>query len=120
MRMMQRRHRLSRRSSTHPRLSAVDPHFRWRNPLDVSACLARPGAVRQRPAAKAIRLHYPTLTLEQVYGAITFFLGNKQEVENDIVEREREEDAFTGSHPAPPEIREKFKRMRQQLSARRT
>lgn len=69
---------------------------------------------------EAIRLHYPTLTLEQVYGAITFFLGNKQEVENDIVEREREEDAFTGSHPAPPEIREKFKRMRQQLSARRT
>ena len=26
---------------------------------------------------EAIRSHYPTLTLEQVYGAITFYLGMK-------------------------------------------
>ena len=29
---------------------------------------------------EAIRSHYPTLSLEQVYGAITFYLGNKEEV----------------------------------------
>ena len=28
-------------------------------------------------APEAIRTHYPTLSLEQVYGAITFYLGNE-------------------------------------------
>jgi uncharacterized protein (DUF433 family) len=63
---------------------------------------------------EAIRLHYPTLSLEQVYGAITFYLGNKEEVDSDITQRESEEDAFSASHPTPPEIKEKFVRMRQQ------
>jgi hypothetical protein len=31
--------------------------------------------------------HYPTFSLEQVYGAITFYLGNRKEVEKDIAER---------------------------------
>lgn len=69
---------------------------------------------------EAIRLHYPTLSLEQVYGAITFYLGNKEEVEKDIVDREREEEEFTRIHPASPEIKEKFERMRQQTPARRS
>ena len=38
---------------------------------------------------EAIRSHYPALSLEQVYGAITFYLGSQQEVEKDIAERER-------------------------------
>ncbi|HME06185.1 MAG TPA: hypothetical protein VKG25_04010, partial [Bryobacteraceae bacterium] len=33
---------------------------------------------------EAIRSHYPTLSLEQVYGAITFYLGAKEEAEKDI------------------------------------
>src|SRR4051794_12546205 len=33
---------------------------------------------------EAIRSHYPTLILEEVYGAITFYLGSKEEVEADI------------------------------------
>ena len=69
---------------------------------------------------EAIRSHYPTLTLEQVYGAITFYLGNKEEVEKDIAAREAEEDAFSESHPAPPEIKEKFDRMRQQMASRQS
>ena len=40
---------------------------------------------------EAIRSHYPTLNLEQVYGAITFYLGHKRDVENDIAERAPEE-----------------------------
>ena len=31
--------------------------------------------------SEAIRLHYPALSLEQVYGAISFYLGRKSEVE---------------------------------------
>ena len=63
---------------------------------------------------------FPTLSLEQVYGAITFYLGNKAEAEEDIAVRKREEDDFSSAHPAPPEIKEKFDRMRQQALARRS
>jgi uncharacterized protein (DUF433 family) len=69
---------------------------------------------------EAIRSHYPTLTLEQVYGAITFYLGNREEVEKDAAEREREEEEFSRAHPTPPEIKRKFEQMRQQMRAQRT
>jgi uncharacterized protein (DUF433 family) len=65
-------------------------------------------------APEAIRSHYPTLSLDQVYGAITFYLGHRSEVENDIAERESEEDAYSAAHPASLDIKEKFERMRQQ------
>ena len=75
---------------------------------------------QQGESPEAIRSHYPTLSLEQVYGAITFYLGHKSEVESDIAERRREEDAYTAAHPTPPDIKEKFERMRQQMLARRS
>jgi len=56
---------------------------------------------QQGEPAEAIRSHYPTLSLEQAYGAITFYLGHKEEAEDDIAERERLEDEVTKSHPAP-------------------
>ena len=69
---------------------------------------------------EAIRSHYPALSLEQVYGAITFYLGNQKDVEADIAGREREEDAFTIAHPMPPEVRTTFERLRQQSVSRRS
>jgi uncharacterized protein (DUF433 family) len=69
---------------------------------------------------ETIRSHYPTLTLEQVYGAITFYLGNKEAVEKDIAEREAEEDAFSAAHPTPSDVRDKFERMRQQVLSRQS
>jgi uncharacterized protein (DUF433 family) len=69
---------------------------------------------------EAIRSHYPTLSLEQVYGAMTFYLGNKEEVEKDMAERDRVEDEFTKAHPTPPHLKEKLERARQQLLARPT
>ena len=71
-------------------------------------------------SAEAIHSHYPTLSLEQVYGAITFYLGSREDVERDIVERECEEDAYTAAHPTPPEVRMTFERMRQQTVSRRS
>src|SRR5258708_1981765 len=68
---------------------------------------------------EAIRSHYSTLSLEQVYGTITFYLANKEEVEKDIVEREREEDEFEKTHPFPPELRAKLERARQDMLARK-
>ncbi len=71
-------------------------------------------------SAEAIRSHYPALNLEQVYGAITFYLGSQDDVEADIAEREREEDNFSATHPAHPEVKMKFDRMRQQTVSRRS
>ncbi len=71
-------------------------------------------------APEAIRTHYPTLSLEQVYGAITFYLGNEVEAKQDLVERRQLEDEFSRMNPNPPEIEERFERMRQQMLARRS
>jgi hypothetical protein len=57
---------------------------------------------QQGEPPEAIRSHYSTLGLEQVYGAIASYLSHKEEVEKDVAEREREEDAYRAAHPAPP------------------
>ena len=59
------------------------------------ACIVREFQDGQSP--EAIRSAFPTLTLEQVYGAITFYLGHRAEVDEDIATREREENAFSES-----------------------
>lgn len=56
------------------------------------ACIVREFQNGQSP--EAMRSAFPTLTLEEVYGAITFYLGNRDEVDEDLAAREREEDAF--------------------------
>jgi len=63
--------------------------------------------------------HYPTLTLDQVNGAIGFYLEHKDEVDQVIAERKRAEEAYFAANPTPPDILEKFERMRRQMLARR-
>src|SRR5580698_6667749 len=75
---------------------------------------------RSGESPEAIRSHYPTLTLEAVYGAITFYLGHLDEVEDDMAERKRVEEEFINTHPAPQELKEKLEHARQQLLTRRT
>ena len=69
---------------------------------------------------EAIRSDFPTLSLEQVYGAIAFYLGHKDEVEKAMAERAREEDAYSAAHPTPPDLKEKFERMRRQMPVRQS
>jgi hypothetical protein len=64
---------------------------------------------------EAIRSAFPTLTLEQVYGAITFYLGHRAEVDGDLATRDREERAFSETHTAPAHLKEKLERARGQL-----
>ena len=71
-------------------------------------------------APEAIRTHYSTLSLEEVYGAITFYLGNQAKAEQDLADRRRIEDEYSKANPTSPEIKEKFERMRQQMLARRS
>ena len=47
------------------------------------------------------------------------YLGNKEEVERNIAEREREEVEYNRMHPTPREIKERFERMRKQMLARK-
>jgi hypothetical protein len=47
------------------------------------------------------------------------YLGNKEEVERNIAEREREEQEYNRMHPTPREIKEKFERTRTQMVARK-
>ena len=69
---------------------------------------------------EAIRSHYPTLSLEQVNGAIAFYLGHKDEVEKAMAERKRVEDEFSKTHSAPAHLKAKIERARQQQLARRS
>ena len=47
------------------------------------------------------------------------YLGNKEEVERNIADREREEEEYNRMHPTPREIKEKFARMWKQMLARK-
>ena len=75
---------------------------------------------QQGESPESIRLHYPMLSLEQVYGAVTFYLGHKSEVEVDTAARGRAEDQYSAAHPTPPDVKAKFERMRQQISAQQS
>jgi uncharacterized protein (DUF433 family) len=69
---------------------------------------------------EAIQSNFPTLSLEQVYGALTSYLGNKEEVEKDMAERRRIEDDFIKRHPDPPGLKQKLERAREQMLSRRS
>ena len=70
---------------------------------------------------EAIQSNFSTLTLEQVYGAITFYLANKEEVEKDMAERRRiEEQVIKEQPPLPPELQQKLQRTREQMLSRRS
>ncbi len=68
---------------------------------------------------EAICAHFPTLSVEQVNGAIAFYHAHKEEVEQAMEERRQAEDAYTAAHPSPPGIKQKFERMRRQIALRR-
>src|SRR5260221_11957509 len=60
---------------------------------------------------EAIQSHYPTLSLDQVNGAITFYLNHKDEVEQVMEERRLAGGAYVAAHPTPPDIQEKIEPM---------
>jgi Tfp pilus assembly protein PilZ len=54
---------------------------------------------------ESIRWHYPVLSLEQVYGAITFYLANQDAVHEDLKERDRMEEELAKVIPSTQDIR---------------
>jgi uncharacterized protein (DUF433 family) len=69
---------------------------------------------------ETIQSNFPTLNLEQVYGAITFYLGNKEKVEKDMAERRREEEEFIRTHTNPPGLKQKLLERREQMLSRQS
>jgi uncharacterized protein (DUF433 family) len=74
-----------------------------RVPLDSIVYEFRNGA-----SPESIRQAFPILTLEQVYGAITFYLGHQEQVDTTIRDAERAWSEFDAAHPVPEAIRDRL------------
>lgn len=62
---------------------------------------------------------FPTLGLEQVYGAITFYLANRAEIDAYLRETEKLwQDARNNQSPIPPALRERLERARREITSR--
>ena len=68
---------------------------------------------------ETIRQNFPSLTLEQVYGAITFYLAHEQEVDANI--RQGEDEIQRSVPPlsdSSPELQARLERARREISAK--
>jgi uncharacterized protein (DUF433 family) len=71
-------------------------------------------------SVETIRDRFPVLSLEQIHGALAFYLGHVAEVEASMEEEEKLWEEFRKTHPAPPGMKERLERYRQErLSQRR-
>jgi uncharacterized protein (DUF433 family) len=67
---------------------------------------------------ECIQRSYPALTLEQVYGAITYYLGNQETVDQYLIEGEKEFEKFQqASREKDPAWYEKMEKARKELLA---
>jgi len=77
-------------------------------------------AFRCGDSPEAIRQSFPSLSLEQVYGAIAYYLADKEAIDTYLIETEKQWDEFEREHPIPPVLRQKLERARQELLAKRS
>jgi uncharacterized protein (DUF433 family) len=84
-----------------------------RVPLDVVVHEYKNGA-----PVESIASSFPTLSLEQIYGALAFYHGNKAEVEEAIRNADSKWEHFRAKHPVPTPLRTKLEHAKQQLNQR--
>lgn len=68
--------------------------------------------------AESIAFSFPTLSLEQIYGALAFYHGNQPEVEEAMHDTDTKWEDFRTSHPAPVGLNEKLQHARERLGER--
>ena len=69
-------------------------------------------------SAECIQQSFPALTLEQVYGAIAYYLANKESIDQYLIEGEKEfEKLQQSSREKHPEWYEKMEKTRKELLA---
>ena len=77
-------------------------------------------AFRRGSSPESIQRSYPLLSLEQIYGAIAFYLAHEEEVDRYLSEGEREfEELRRATREAHPEWREKIERARKEATTPR-
>lgn len=76
---------------------------------------------REGASPESIVDNFPTLSLEQVYGAVTFYLANRKEVDAEFAESEGLwERARRDQPPLPAGLRERLERARNGSTSKRT
>ncbi len=72
-------------------------------------------AFRRGASPESIRRSFPSLTLEQIYGAITFYLANQEAIDQYLLDGEAEHEKLrAASRAAHPEFYEKLERARKE------
>ncbi len=81
--------------------------------LESVICLFLDGA-----SPETIVDEFPTLSLEQVYGAITFYLADRSKIDAYLAESERLwDEAGKNQSPVPPALRQRLERARRELTS---
>jgi uncharacterized protein (DUF433 family) len=74
---------------------------------------------RDGASPEAIVDEFPTLSLEQVYGAITFYLAHQTKIDAYLADTERLwQQARKSQFPLPGPLRERLERVRRELASR--
>src|ERR1019366_7380362 len=73
---------------------------------------------REGAAAETIRQNFPTLFLEQIHGAIAYYLGHQQEAETYLPDLEKKWDELERAKPASPEIQQRIQEARKHKLAK--
>ena len=79
-------------------------------------------AFNRGAAPESIKRKFPLLTLEQIYGAITFYLSHQQEIDSYLVESKAEldqkgEEINAQARAENPELFERLAKARQEREA---
>jgi uncharacterized protein (DUF433 family) len=74
---------------------------------------------RDGAAPETIRQNFPSLSLEQIHGTITFYLGHQEQVETYLLELEKKWDQLEGAaKPASPGLQHRIEEARKRLLAK--
>jgi uncharacterized protein (DUF433 family) len=68
--------------------------------------------------AESIVHSFPTLSLEQIHGALAFYHGNKAEVDRALVNTDKKWEDFRIKHPVPAPLKARLEQTKQQLGER--
>ena len=77
-------------------------------------------AFRRGDSAETIRQNFELLRLEEVYGAIAFYLANQPDVDAYLLRQSKKfADGKSGAEPLPAGLRDRLARARDELHATR-
>lgn len=69
-------------------------------------------------APETIRQNFPTLSLEQIHGAIAYYLGHQNDVESYLRTLEQKWHELEKAKPADPELQQRIQEARKRLLAK--